>query len=34
MSYRYVVKAKHVLKVMPVDYKSCLSNFAQYGAEC
>lgn len=34
MLYRYVVKAKHILKVMSVDSKNCLSNYVQYGTEC
>lgn len=32
--YRYVVKGKHILKVMPMDYKNCLSNHVQYGTDC
>lgn len=31
--YRYVVKAKHILKVMPMDYKNCLSNYVLYGTD-
>lgn len=34
MPYIYVVKAKHILKVMPVDNKNRLSNYVQYGTEC
>lgn len=34
MPYIYSVKAKRILKVMPVDYKNCFSNYVQYGTEC
>jgi hypothetical protein len=34
MPYRWVVKAKWILKVMPMDYKNWFSHYVQYETDC